>query len=197
MAKELSDEEYAALEAKATRDDAVEKEKADLLKEKAELEKEVNPNWKQFREREKNLIKNLKNAGVKVNEDTGELEGDTKISIEDVEARATAVARREAVNIRKEELLGQIDNDDDRGVVEKLFGKLTVGEEVNMKNISGYFRTAVNASGIDAGGNKIMDIISGSAGRPPKRVEKKEEILDDATAGGLAGAMGIKIEEKK
>src|SRR5258708_1653737 len=101
MAKELSDEEYAALEAKATRADAVEKEKADLLKEKAELEKEVNPNWKQFREREKNLLKNLKNAGVKVNEDTGELEGDTKISIEDVEARATAVARREAVNNHK------------------------------------------------------------------------------------------------
>jgi hypothetical protein len=132
-----------------------------------------------------------------VDEETGELAGDTKISIEEVEKKAREVARQEAVSIRKDELLGQIDDEEDRKVVEHYVDKLTTGEDVNLKNIGTHFKAAYNASGIEGGGNRIMDIMSSSSGKPPRRVEKREEVLEDSTAKDLANQMGIKIEAER
>jgi hypothetical protein len=192
MAKELSDEEYTAREEKISN---AEKEKETLLKEKEALEGEINPNWRKFRKKEENLLKNLKDAGINIDEETGELVGETKVSVEEVDKRAREMYRLESIAIRKDELLSEIEDEDGRKVVEKYFDKLTSGEEVNLKNIGSHFRAAVNAAGLNSD-NGIMKIISGSNGQPPRRVEKKVEVLDDETADNMAGQMGIGIKIK-
>ena len=189
--KAIADAAASAAEqaAKDTKLEALEAEKAKWDEEKKELEKAVSPNWREIRAKEERLITALKAAGKEVDGEGNPID-EKKISIEDIEQRASATARKEMLDMRREDLLESY-SVEDRKVVNHYFEKLTQGEKVDMSNIKTFIKQAERAA-FPEDDNKIQKARSGSGGKPPRAVETPT--VSEENVSSLANAMNIKLK---
>jgi hypothetical protein len=204
MPKTLTDEEFADLEGKVKKGEEattklaeIEPQIQTLTTELDEAKKGLNPNWSEIRAKEKRLKALLKGKGVETDEEGNQI-NQPQLTAEQIEERTRSTVRSEHVNIRKDELLGDIEDPLERGEVEKAMDKLMAGEKVDLKNIKDYFKKAVRAAFPDDS-NKVMDIISGSHGqgpRPPKP-KSNEGGLSDEAAEAMGENLGIDVKPKE
>ena len=121
-----SDEEIAVL--KQSQEKVV-----TLLKEKEDLEKDVNPNWKEIRETNKKLKEALKAQGKDV-DDNGNIIEKNVFNKEEVLGEAKKMFQEETFGTEKERLLASY-SDTDKQTISIYLDKLMSGEERNISNL--------------------------------------------------------------
>lgn len=162
-------------------------------KEKAELESQANPNWQKARKSIESMRAALESKGVKVDEEGNVIINPNNLDVEKIRQEALQAGRSEATKTllenRLEEILSEYDKDSAE-VIRHYYGKLTVGETLNLQNIGQFVRQAVNAASSNPD-NKIIKAAQFGGGMGPRSREVEEGKLDDSTATELGKKMGL------
>ena len=138
-----TEEEIAALKADA--DKKVAEAQAAFNKEKEELEKQVNPNWKAMREKSDRLEAAIKTTGKEVDEQGNIVEKPIGLNKEEVIKTSEDAARKVYLDGQIASRLGQYDTETAK-VVKHYFDKLTMGEQVTVENIDSFMKQAEGAA---------------------------------------------------
>ena len=105
-----------------------------------ELEKDINPNWREAREKIKRL-EALEKKGKTI-DDQGEIKETTpQINPAEIEQKAIDRMKKEMIEDAVNESLGRY-NEEQKKVVKYYFDKLTTGEQLTAKNVDNFIRQA-------------------------------------------------------
>jgi hypothetical protein len=122
----------------------------------AEIEKDVNPNWREARKtmaEQETKIKALESQGKTINEKGEIVDLNRTLTMQDVERISEEKAQAVALSQIKGTLLSKYDAET-RPVVEKYFNKLTQGEKLDDSNISTFISDAERAAGLSSSKNR-------------------------------------------
>lgn len=194
--QDLTPEQIAELQTKASRVDDLEKFKADSepkLKELETLEKEK-PNWQKTRQTIDALKAIAKDKGVEVDDDGKVITSHQTVDVEKIKQESAATMRKEMLDARVEEVLGEYEEADAK-MVRHYYDKLTAGEDVNLKNVKSFILQAEKAAGINSSNSRANDIINFNGGAGPRQAEAGK--LDDNQAKNLGTNMGLGFASKK
>lgn len=159
-----------------------------------DLEKEINPNWKEARGVIASLKKAVEAKGGKV-DDTGALIDEKPINMQMVEERAREAARRELLGSEIENRLNSY-NEDSRETIKGYFDKLSAGENLNIGSIHKIMDDAEQlVLGTSRPSPRGSTLIRGSA---PSRGDSNQESYDKKPEGkNLMSAMGLPSANEK
>jgi len=159
-------------------------------KEKEDLEQQVNPNWREAREKMKRL-EALERKG-KVIDDNGEIkEIETKLSEEEIINKASAKFKQEMINETVEDSLSHY-NEEQKKVVKHFFEKLTAGEQLSIKNVENYLKQAESLA-IPNYNDRVNRVITSGIGRVPSENNGKKNYADTDDGKKLASMLGLNI----
>lgn len=193
-----TDEELKALQDKANEVDSLKKQYEDIVKEKAELEEGVNPNWPQVRKdikRKENLEKALKDKGLIFGEDGKIIDDPAKkqVTTDDVDKRATEAATNVLLKNHIETKLLGLDKEVKDAVLLK-YEKLSAGENLSsISDVEKYLKEAMQLV-VPAERNVDPQRRGGIHGGVP--VFKKTEITESTRQMGQALGISEKDYEK-
>ncbi len=181
---QTADEVTAALTAKQKElEDAHAVKLKELEDRNKELEGDVNPKWREFRQEYNKMKKVVEEKGIKVEED--------KFTREEILKEAAQTAEKTLLTSHKNRLMSTLDGKT-RPVVEKYFEKLTMGEEITLDNVESFVVQAEQLANPGAQTSPYRRAMSGM-GRPPME-QSNEKTFDQTDAGkGLASKFGIDI----
>lgn len=168
--------------AKLAEYDQAKTELEQLKKDKADLEGQANPNWKEAREKMGRLESLLKGKGIEVDE-LGNPKG-SQVSLADVERKTAEVVTQKLLNARLEEILDDYDPAS-KEVIRHYYNKLSAGEEITLQNIRKFVNEAERAAGSDNQVKKIQ--LSGGLG--PRMGDESK--LGEQEAKDLGAKMGL------
>lgn len=177
-------------------------EKAAKLEEELKLVEDKSAGVKSLREalkRKESLIADLqKKLEVKPEEEVGK-ESKQEPAMFD-EEKIRSMTRSEASRVLMEtEISKRLSefSDDDKGLVKKVFDKLTSGEELNMETV-GVFLEQASRAVFPQGDSRARGFSHSAGGRPPHLdTDKKKSFADTDEGKELAARMGFTIDNKK
>lgn len=184
--------------------DALEKQVEDLKKfkddstpqleayEKAKVELEdyntkIKPNWDKTRKTIDNLKNVVKEKGVEVDDDGNIKNPGAVFDMEKIRAEAAESTRREILNSRLEELLGDYTKEDAE-VVKYHYNKLSAGEKIDMQNIKTFVKQAEAVANVDA--KNPVKAFTFSGGQGPRFETEAPNKLSDADRNAALIRMG-------
>lgn len=166
------------------------------LKEKIDLEQQLNPNWQKARQKMSALEAALKEKGVELNEDGSVKNNPQNVDIEKIRQEAITAANTAAnttlLEGRLAEILDEYDVDSAR-IVRSYYDRLTAGQGVTLKNVRSFVGEAEAAARVGSGSqiNKIRTAANYSGGQGPRQSEENK--LDDSTAKEVGSILGLKF----
>jgi len=148
-----------------------------------ELEGDINPNWKEAREKMKKDEEDLKNLREKY-----KIEEDKKIDPAEIEANTVKKVRQQFIDETVEDELLQFD-EETKKVVKLYYNKLTAGEDVTNKNV----RTFIEQAAKLAIPNRAeFNPLATRGGGAPRLSENKESFAEKPEGKSLGAQMGLR-----
>ena len=197
MEKELN-ELRPLKDSSAKAQDEFKQKEEDWQKEKAELERQLNPNWQKARKSIETMRAALESKGVKVDEDGNIIGNPLNVDVEKITKEAAEkgaqAARQELIGNRLGDLLSQYD-DASKGVVKHFFDKITAGENVSLTNIEKYVKAAHRAAEVETGNEIKRNVVNFSGGQGPREVNESEANQENVNA--LGDLMQLQFRSKK
>lgn len=164
-----------------------------LLKEKEELEKNVNPNFKQMRETQAKLVAALKANGKDVDAEGNVIEKN-EVNRDEIIGETRKMIQEETFSSEKERLLSQY-SEEDKKTINVYLDKLMTGEEKNITNLHKFIGQTVDFI-FPGQENKSKRSAFSSNGSGPD-INNDNKISETATAIGSAlGHSQKDLEEK-
>lgn len=195
-----TEEEQKATLADATKkaaDEAVAKAQADFEQTKKDLESQVNPNWKKFREAHENLKKAITASGKQVDDDGNVIDPATKpLTKDEIAATAAEAADKSLVKAHINRTLSKLSADDRKLVMAK-YDKLVAGENVTLDNVNDFLQQAGSAAFGTRETNPLA--VAGNAGGQPPRLSDgdRQNFAETDEGKSLAKDLQLNVEEKK
>jgi hypothetical protein len=139
-------EEFKALQEKATTATKAEEERLAAVKLAEDLKTQVNPNWQVAREKMAKQKQALEAKGVKVDDDGNIVDPQaTGINMDEIKKAQVEVTTQAMLDNTKDVLISDYD-DDTQKVIDVYFKKLTNGEQVTTKNIKKFVEQAIQVA---------------------------------------------------
>lgn len=167
----------------------VEALKAEAEKKQKDLEQELNPNWREARQKMKEMEEKLAKAGIK--------EPAPAVDKEEVARIASEQAEKKYMERYRDRVLDQFGEKKD--VVKKVFDKLASGEQLTEDAIDRITKEAARAAGVSMEPDKTLQSrYAVGGGRPSFEEGTKDEGFGATERGkATAAAMGLIIEVPK
>jgi hypothetical protein len=187
-------EVFEASELEAAKAEA-QKKAAEAEAKVKELEQELNPNWREARQKMKDLEEDA-SKWRKEAERLGAKPESKNISQEEIDRLAEGKAREVFLSEHKEEVLARFG--DKRDIVENRFNKLAQGETLSKAKINELVQEAARAVGINRMPDPEINAIAAGGGAAPQFQQGTSQDFADTPQGeATAAAMGLVIAPPK